>query len=159
MSWVWVLVWSFASPTSPLFRFVSFLLNRTSKQFFSHVRTEPPLPGYYQYFLGGKCILLKETTRRPEWEWNPRPLAPESDILALGHRPSPSPLWHYLIYSRYWVSKYLRTLQYDWPTFQIMSELDTRQSGQDTRGEWPDSITVIIRRIWCQDTAASSETL
>ena len=31
---------------------------RPSQQFFSHVRTEPPLPGYYQYFLGGKCILL-----------------------------------------------------------------------------------------------------
>ena len=37
-----------------------------SQQFFSHVGTEPPLPGYYQYFLGGKCILLKDTTRRPE---------------------------------------------------------------------------------------------
>ena len=33
--------------------------------FFSHVGTEPPLPGYYQYFLGGKCILLKDTSRRP----------------------------------------------------------------------------------------------
>ena len=32
---------------------------RPSQQFFSHVGTEPPLPGYYQYFLGGKCILLK----------------------------------------------------------------------------------------------------
>ena len=39
---------------------------RPSQQFFSHVGTEPPLPGYYQYFLGGKCILLKDTTRRPE---------------------------------------------------------------------------------------------
>ena len=37
---------------------------RPSQQFFSHVGTEPPLPGYYQYFLGGKCILLKDTTRR-----------------------------------------------------------------------------------------------
>ena len=37
-----------------------------SQQFFSHVETEPPLPGYYQYFLGGKCILLKDTTRRPD---------------------------------------------------------------------------------------------
>ena len=27
--------------------------------FFSNVGTEPPLPGYYQYFWGGKCILLK----------------------------------------------------------------------------------------------------
>ena len=37
-----------------------------SQQFFSHVGTEPPLLGYYQYFLGGKCILLNDTTRRPE---------------------------------------------------------------------------------------------
>ena len=37
-----------------------------SQQFFSHVGTKPPLPGYYQYFLGGKCILLKDTTRRPK---------------------------------------------------------------------------------------------
>ena len=36
-----------------------------SQQFFSHVGTEPSLPGYYQYFLGGKCILLKGKTRRP----------------------------------------------------------------------------------------------
>ena len=36
---------------------------RPSQQFFSHVETEPPLPVYYQYFLGGKCILLKDTTR------------------------------------------------------------------------------------------------
>ena len=39
---------------------------RPSQQFFSHVGMEPPLLGYYQYFLGGKCILLKDTTRRPE---------------------------------------------------------------------------------------------
>ena len=25
---------------------------RPSQQFFSHVGTEPPLPGYYQYFSG-----------------------------------------------------------------------------------------------------------
>ena len=36
---------------------------RPSKQFFSHVGTDPPLPGYHQYCLGGKCILLKDTTR------------------------------------------------------------------------------------------------
>ena len=36
------------------------------QQLFSHVGTEPPLPGYYQYFLGGKCILLKDITRRAE---------------------------------------------------------------------------------------------
>ena len=30
---------------------------RPSQYFFSHVGMEPPLPGYYQYFLGGKCIM------------------------------------------------------------------------------------------------------
>ena len=39
---------------------------RPSQQFFSHVGMEPPLPGHYQYFSGGKCLLLKDTTRRPE---------------------------------------------------------------------------------------------
>ena len=36
---------------------------RPGKQFFSHVGTESPLPGYYQYFLGSKCALLKDTTQ------------------------------------------------------------------------------------------------
>ena len=44
--------------------FVWFEALRPSQQFFSHVGTEPPLPGYYQYVLGG--ILLKDATRRPE---------------------------------------------------------------------------------------------
>ena len=39
---------------------------RPSQQSFGHVRTEPSLSGYYWYFLGGKCTLLKDTTRRPE---------------------------------------------------------------------------------------------
>ena len=30
-----------------------------SKQFFSHVGTEPPLPGYYQYFLRSKCVFAQ----------------------------------------------------------------------------------------------------
>ena len=29
---------------------------RPSQRFFSHVETEPPLPGYYQYFLGGNMF-------------------------------------------------------------------------------------------------------
>ena len=37
--------------------------------------------GITSTFLGGKCILLKDTTRRPEWGSNPQPLAPESDAL------------------------------------------------------------------------------
>ena len=36
---------------------------RPGKQFFSHVGMGLPLPGYYQYFLGSKCALLKDTTR------------------------------------------------------------------------------------------------
>ena len=30
---------------------------RPSQQFFSHVGTEPLLPGYYKYFLGGVNVL------------------------------------------------------------------------------------------------------
>ena len=29
----------------------------------------------------GKCVLLKDTSRRPEWVSNPRPLDPESEVL------------------------------------------------------------------------------
>ena len=36
---------------------------RVGKQFSIHVGTEPPLSGYYQYFLGSECALLKDTTR------------------------------------------------------------------------------------------------
>ena len=39
---------------------------RPSQQIFSHVGTDPLNPWYYQYFLVGKCILLKDTTQRPE---------------------------------------------------------------------------------------------
>ena len=48
---------------------------------FSVIGMEPPLPGYYQYFLGGKYVLLKDTTLRPEWGSNPRPLDPKSEVL------------------------------------------------------------------------------
>ena len=65
---------------------VCFDAYRPGKQFFSHVGTEPALPGYYQYFFffwggGGKYVLLKDTTRQPEWGSNPRPLDPESEVL------------------------------------------------------------------------------
>ena len=37
----------------------------SGKHFFSHVGTEPSLPGYYQYFLGSKCdfvgVVFNET--------------------------------------------------------------------------------------------------
>ena len=39
------------------------ILNVPVNNFLGHVGTEPPLPGYYQYFLGSKCALLKDTTR------------------------------------------------------------------------------------------------
>ena len=61
---------------------------RPSQQFFSHVGTEPPPLEYCQNLLGGKCILLKDTTWRPEGG----PLAPESDSLPLGHRASLLPV-------------------------------------------------------------------
>ena len=32
--------------------FVLIVVLRPGKQFFSHVETEPPIPGYYQYFWG-----------------------------------------------------------------------------------------------------------
>ena len=32
---------------------------RPSYQFFSHVWTEPSLPGYYQYFSGSKCVFAE----------------------------------------------------------------------------------------------------
>ena len=50
----------FVSFADDCFCFVWVEALRPSQQFFSHVGTEPPLPGYYQYFLGGKCILLKD---------------------------------------------------------------------------------------------------
>ena len=33
-----------------MFVFVLIVVLRPGKQFFSHVETEPPIPGYYQYF-------------------------------------------------------------------------------------------------------------
>ena len=36
--------------------FVCVNASRPRQQFFSHVGTEPPLPGYYQYFSGSKCV-------------------------------------------------------------------------------------------------------
>ena len=79
-----------------------------SKQFFSHVRTAPPLPGYYKYFLGGKCILLKDTTQRPECGSNPRPLDPEFDALPLGHHAFPELQTGFLVMSMQWLQSSLK---------------------------------------------------
>ena len=71
---------------------------RSGKQFFSHVGTELPLPGYYQYFIGSKCALLKDTTRfDPSRARTPRPLDPESEALATS--PPRSPLLKWKIYT------------------------------------------------------------
>ena len=40
-----------------VFCFVLIIVLRPGKQFFSHVETEPPIPGYYQYFLGSKISM------------------------------------------------------------------------------------------------------
>ena len=60
---------------------------RPSQQFFSHVGTEPSLPGYYQYFLGGKFNVSSSRIQHGDSseDRNPRPLASESDALPLGH--------------------------------------------------------------------------
>ena len=36
---------------------------RPDQQFFSHVGTEPPVPGYLQVLWGAYGVLLKDTTR------------------------------------------------------------------------------------------------
>ena len=43
-------------------RFVCVEALRPSQQFFSHVGTEPSLPGYYQYILGVKCLAKGHNT-------------------------------------------------------------------------------------------------
>ena len=52
---IWRLYFTFTSGlfSSDYFLFVRVEALRPSQQFFSHVETEPLLPGYYQYFLGG----------------------------------------------------------------------------------------------------------
>ena len=60
-----------------------------SKQFFSHVGTEPPLPGYYQYFSRSKCVFAQgHNTALVGIE--PRPPALELWALPLGHRAPPA---------------------------------------------------------------------
>ena len=61
-----------------------------SQQFFSHVGTEPPLPGYYQYFLAFwevnvSCSRIQHGN--PSEDRTPTS-RPESDALPLGQRAS-----------------------------------------------------------------------
>ena len=48
--------------------FLCFEAKRPSQQFFSHVRTEPPLPVYYQYFRRVKCLAQGHTTGEVAFE-------------------------------------------------------------------------------------------
>ena len=49
---------------------------------------EPPLPGYYQYFWGVKCLAQGHNTAVVGFE--PRPLAPESDAVPPSHHAPPA---------------------------------------------------------------------
>ena len=42
------------------FFFFFFFVQHPGQQFFSHVGTEPPLPGYLPVLLGSLSVLLKE---------------------------------------------------------------------------------------------------
>ena len=42
--------------------------------------------------LGGDYVLLKDTSRQPEWGSNPRPLDPESDVLTTRPPRRPTPI-------------------------------------------------------------------
>ena len=55
---MWILIFFF------FFFFYCCLTSRVNN-FLSHVETEPPIPGYYQYLWGVNVSLLKETTHRP----------------------------------------------------------------------------------------------
>ena len=62
------------------------MLNVPVNNFSVMLGRSPPPPGYYQYFFfwwggGGKYVLLKDTTWRPKWGLNPRPLDPESKVV------------------------------------------------------------------------------
>ena len=48
--------------TMQLCFFLCVEVQRPSQQLFSHVGTEPTLPGYYQYFWGVKCLAQGHNT-------------------------------------------------------------------------------------------------
>ena len=51
--------------------FVLIVVLRPGKQFFSHVETEPHIPGYYQYFWGVNVSCSRKQTHRPGRGSNP----------------------------------------------------------------------------------------
>ena len=53
---------------------------------FSHVRTEPPLPGYSPVTCDSQCVLLQDTTRCTVCGLDPGPPDLESDALPPGYR-------------------------------------------------------------------------
>ena len=60
-----------------------FVLRLNSQCRVYNVGTEPPLPGYYQFFRGTKCLAQGHSTLEVGFE--PRPFAPESDALLPGY--------------------------------------------------------------------------
>ena len=86
------------------FVFVFIVVLRPGKQFFSHVETEPPIPGYYQYFLGSKCLLLKETNTPTRPRIEPGSPDPKSDALTIRPVRPPICLFVILVVSHFGIS-------------------------------------------------------
>ena len=55
-------------PPEMLCMFVCVEVQRPSQQFFSHVGSEPPLPGNYQYFRSVKCLAQGHNTAEVGFE-------------------------------------------------------------------------------------------
>ena len=65
---------------------VWFDAKRPGKQLFSQVGTEPPLPGYYQYFLGVNMSCSRTQHGDPIWARTPDLWIRNSRCLPPGHR-------------------------------------------------------------------------
>ena len=64
-----------------------------SQQCFSHVGTEPPLPGYNQYFSGSECVFSEGH--------NTAGVVIELETLPLGHRAPKLILYDYRVHKTY----------------------------------------------------------
>ena len=90
-----------------------------SKQFFSHVGTQPSLPGYYQYFSWTKCVFAQgNNTALVGIE--PRPLALELGALPLGHL---LPLQVMRTYINAWTSSYFGQFKLLTPELSALERL------------------------------------